>query len=405
MKCEGAVFKLTRKQADWYEHEKVTAYWVKKCFEHLVKSRKLDGRGIYNLARLTWVTSSPQYGVSDAKWFSTHRPAIYEIFGLNAEEEDEAKDMAAFSKATGVDAKTFNPGPIGIVNFYTAYRNSVPAWAKRNAKELASILSTAARASTNIESFEAFRASLDLPAIPHPAGHNNGYRAAMLLSPVLACLDPRGKTPILNGADHVKELLVDLGIKSRTPIDQFQIMQGMIRPPIKDGFLLDVLGTLARRHLPPIEVEDRGGVEDVDGKEYDSKDEEPGTKKGTPAASAVVHLHNVITNALVKNFKRLGIVVREGAERQARFDLLAENYDGNGRDLLIEVKSGVGPNDIRLAVGQLLDYQRYQKRKLATDLAVGLAERPTETLQRFLKEQGIALIIVDTKTGKVTTVA
>ena len=81
--------------------------------------------------------------------------------------------------------------------------------------------------------------------------------------------------------------------------------------------------------------------------------------------------------------------IREGDQAHARYDALVEDYDGTGRDLLIELKSSVDPGSVRLAVGQLLDYRRHVPRRAATDLAVLLPEEPSAQMAAYLADVGV----------------
>jgi hypothetical protein len=67
------------------------------------------------------------------------------------------------------------------------------------------------------------------------------------------------------------------------------------------------------------------------------------------------------------------------------------------RDLLIEVKSSTNIADVRLAVGQLLDYRRFVDRPNATDLAVLLPEEPNAHVRELLKACDILLLWFDDK--------
>ena len=102
-------------------------------------------------------------------------------------------------------------------------------------------------------------------------------------------------------------------------------------------------------------------------------------------------LHNAMTNGLLRI---LGArkVVYAGNRQEAMFDALIQDYEGQERDLLIEVKSSTNIADVRLAVGQLLDYRRFVNRPDATDLAVLLPEEPNTHVRELLKAYDILLL-------------
>jgi hypothetical protein len=95
-------------------------------------------------------------------------------------------------------------------------------------------------------------------------------------------------------------------------------------------------------------------------------------------------LHNSMTTALL-HIVGAGKVVYAGNRQEAMFDALILNYEGHERDLLIEVKSSTNIADVRLAVGQLVDYRRFVNRPAATDLAILLPEEPNAHVRELLK--------------------
>ncbi|WP_257459476.1 hypothetical protein [Archangium lipolyticum] len=79
------------------------------------------------------------------------------------------------------------------------------------------------------------------------------------------------------------------------------------------------------------------------------------------------------------------VTVEEGRLQSCRFDALVRNHR-EGRDLLIEVKSTTEIADVRLAVGQLLDYRRQLPKKATTNIAVLLPFAPGEHVRAFLDD-------------------
>lgn len=102
-------------------------------------------------------------------------------------------------------------------------------------------------------------------------------------------------------------------------------------------------------------------------------------------------VHNHITNKVLSilggNYE-----LQEGESNENRFDILVKNYDGQGNDLLVEVKSSTEIPDVRMAVGQLLDYSRQLKEWQDTKLAILLPEMPSQHVIDFLDFMKIGLI-------------
>ncbi|MBX7133467.1 MAG: hypothetical protein K1X67_12410 [Fimbriimonadaceae bacterium] len=94
-------------------------------------------------------------------------------------------------------------------------------------------------------------------------------------------------------------------------------------------------------------------------------------------------LHNRMTNALL-NLTGRTFTVLEGSRPEAQFDALLQHYNAEGEDLLIEVKSSTSVPDVRLAIGQLLDYRRFLERPEQTHLGVLLPEQPPREMNEFI---------------------
>src|ERR1700730_7906398 len=77
-----------------------------------------------------------------------------------------------------------------------------------------------------------------LPPIPRVAGGPLPSRSA--LSPLVCCLDPGHRFPIVNNAQPVKDLLAVRGIRTRNTVGRVRMMLGLIgRHGVVDAFYLD----------------------------------------------------------------------------------------------------------------------------------------------------------------------
>lgn len=68
-------------------------------------------------------------------------------------------------------------------------------------------------------------------------------------------------------------------------------------------------------------------------------------------------IHNTMTNRLCALLSRYTLL--EGGGKSAMFDTLVKNYNGEGDDLLIEVKSSAEDAHVRMAIGQLYAYSHH----------------------------------------------
>jgi hypothetical protein len=133
---------------------------------------------------------------------------------------------------------------------------------------------------------------------------------------------------------------------------------------------------------PPI-----AGAEDgVPLGEYDESERLAVKKSGTLQYR---QLHNKMTNALKRKF----VLKPDRGRSDNRYDVRLRNYDGVGRDLLIEVKPEPDKGSLRIAIGQLYDYRRFLDNSLGTDLAVLTIGKPEQSyVDLLLVDLGITVL-------------
>ncbi|MDI6767130.1 MAG: hypothetical protein QME52_09940 [Bacteroidota bacterium] len=277
----------------------------------------------------------------------------------------------------------------GFVNFYRAYRNSSYNWITSHFESIAPLIHKSASLKSDHEARELAEAIDELPKIPKPKRRLGRVPAANLLTPLLGCLDPRLRFPLVNKADHVVRLHRKLGITSFSLPDKFNTLVRLIgQYGIRDALMLDVVSNrLVRKALPKVQDSNIGFEKNPD-RALDQKDDDDITVIVRNRSRKAVRLHNSMTNQLTRLCKRAHHVILEGVE-PFRYDALVKNYDHQGRDLLIEAKSSSHRSQLRLAVGQLLDYRRALPRRAATDLAVLLPNKPSRDSLSFLADVGI----------------
>jgi hypothetical protein len=245
------------------------------------------------------------------------------------------------------------------------------------------------RAATRLESNDQSRLVLarminKLPSVPPPSGAVGNAAPATILTPLVACLDPHCRFPMINGREAVRRLLKSLNLANRSFTDQVTGIIGLIGQfGISDAFMVDVLaeeiagmaGKLARLPVEKEEQQDQGAP-----LPYLDEDE----RKSVRNSKTVLYRnrHNKMTNALRQICKLHKL--KQGTQRRCRYDVLLENYDGTGRDLLLELKPDPDKGSIRIAIGQLLDYRRFLRHQAGTDLALLTVSPPQKTHRDLL---------------------
>ena len=386
----SSVAQLLRGHKDWYETEQNTADLLKAIIsEQSIGS--FSGDDIWNLIRLTWITRS------DDHWKKLKVPALAQLWRMPQNVNgDLIKTIATMSLPPKVAAAAVKP--TGFVNFRNEWRNSSRTWCATNRKMLVAIIRDAKRLERNDECRIRLAAKIDkLPRVPPPAGAGGNAAPFIVLTPLIACLDPHRRFPTINGRVAVRDLLKALGLTSREFTEQVTGMVGLIGQfGIADSFVLDVLAgdiiSIVKR-VPRARVSSSSGGQDAskarDGSALPDLDVEE--RQATQKSQTVRYRnrHNKMTNAL----KRLcdgWRILKRGTTPDCCYDVLIENYDTTGRDLLLEAKPDPDKGSLRIAIGQLFDYNRFLPHRGGTDSAVLTISAPSKSYRQLLLDLQIS---------------
>ena len=385
-----------------YRRMQNTRGLIQAAWSHLVATDRVNAATMEALCRLTWVTISPKTsdGTGPAYWRTTKLPALIAIYGLDDRRVFDLDGAAAAIEALAGDARLADlvRAPSGFANFYSAYRNRVLPWLEANEAVVADLV---ARVATADSDFVARRVLADVEGLPPiwKAPGRDAMAPVLALGPLLACLDPRARLPILNGASHVQALLRRLRVTNHGLADQCDVFTGLLGvtriPAFKDGpldntfeldvcashFLADLLAAVQPRPVHQAALSPAATDSDRDLPVKDEADVQVVAQSGETEQKRA---HNQMTNALRTLAMSASLRVTESTNPAARYDALVHDYDGRGRDLLVEVKSSTDRGVVRLAVGQLLDYRRAVERPAATDLLVLLPEAPDADTVEYL---------------------
>lgn len=378
---------------EWLQRSYNTAKLLQFCFQYLAQNNKLNANTMDALCRLTWITEYLGYP-SNKYVISTKLPALYTIFGLKSDLRDiiEVAHKVAIKSCRSfqIISNIISPDT-GIVNLYTAYRNQVYPWIKRHEKAIRNILRQAAFLEYDDEAKNITDQLTKLPSIPAHRGGINHISPFTILTPVIACLDPRQRFPIINKGSQLKRLLAKLRLSQKSPADQFNVLLELIGPSrCKDAFELDIMGddvlllgtsdeSLLSHRIPKVSEADL------------TLRDEMNIAVKIKSRYTMRRIHNCMLRALRKICGNQ-TEIKEGRGGRAKYDALVKRYNKYGHDLLIEAKSSTDIGSIRLAIGQLFDYRRYLKRSLATKLAILLPQQPDQEVRSLLKYLGIHLL-------------
>lgn len=383
----GLIPTLTANKKDWYLTEKNTSALIRSVAASRSPSN-LSGDQIWSLITLTWITKTRKAG-SPQRWKKYKIPALALLFkkstpnvrdGLSA-----TIDSMKLPKVVAQSAKE----KTGMVNFRGTWRNSSREWCKTNRDDLTKIIRAAAHLSTNDQSRFDLAARIDkLPDVKSPR-KKVPCSAGNLLTPLVACIDPRCRFPIVNGRKAVTSLLRKLHLAHSDLRQQVQGLVGIIGQ--KDAFMLDVMSAMIIEQAPILE---RLNTKTQPGITHESPlrnyDEEE--RKAVLASHTVTYRkrHNKMTAALDRIFSGLNPTTE--TSRAGRCDTIVKDYDGMSRDLLIEAKPDPDKGSMRIAIRQLFDYKRHRTRQAATDLVVLTITRPSRDYIDLLIDLGITAV-------------
>ncbi|MGI4826610.1 MAG: hypothetical protein ACRYFU_00205 [Janthinobacterium lividum] len=353
----------------------------------------LSGKDIWWLMKLTWITASNGHMVED-HWQTLKIPGLEHLFGKKGLITSDLCETVAGMQLP-IKVREAASRKTGMVNAYRAYRNSLLTWCTENKNALREIISSAQKLGPNDQQrFDLAARISTLPPVPTPSGVRR-MAAAYHITPLVACLDPKRRFPIINGESGVTLRLKQLGLSGETLEDKVRGFVGIIgQLGVVDAFNLDtsnaeIIGKIQKRSRNLI----RGVKFDGNGTALPDLDDAERTAVLNSGSIIYRRRHNRMTTNLKALLPRLRMT--QGDKQECRFDVLIANYDATGRDLLIEAKPDPDAGSLRVAVGQLLDYRRFLIGQAGTDLAILTIGRPPEIYLELLLDLQITALWFD----------
>lgn len=381
----------------WAERQRRTNKLVRRIAAHIL-NKNPDGGQLFGLCRLTWITNAYD-GDNPAYIRSTKIPALAEALGINLDglTLSEVAEVVA-REIHAPEMKELVQSHTGFTNFYKAYRNSARPWAHENRQALHEIFCRA-QALTSDEQGQSLTALVAaLPPIPKANHPEQGMRPEFLVTPVCFALDSRIRYPIINGADRVQSLLRRIGVVDGAAVAKYRALVSLIgRGGINDAADLDQLGLADQIEL--LSTGDEPLVhllqeQPEQGDELPSKEESEVVRLQQALTIEQKRLHNRITNQLRRILSNWTLL--EGRSPDCRYDVLVRDYDYEGNDLLIEVKSSTDASQIRMSIGQVFAY--WHRLKGPTDelhTAILLPSRPDASAEALLHWLEIGVLWID----------
>lgn len=377
-------FEPTKSEQKWIDTERRTANLIELLWSKTSQKQHKDPAFLKAMIRCSWSNGSGSEAL--LKWRNKGIAKWLEIGGESSDLQ-VIQELCKKTKLSRREAKRFIDTPTGFAVYYKAFRPEFFRLVKKHALkisktfELVSQPSRVDRVERKVK--EASELILSIPKFRTP----RGGQTAMLngLSPVLACLDPQKKFPVVNGL--TRRLLNALGRSD--DVSGVQSLTRLIgQHNIADSFCLDVYAASERTKFPRTRTMNKRtrGPRDVG-----IKSEDDVLAKYVKSRKVIERKHNKLIN-----------LFREAVEwrhriQESEYDALIPDWK-NGRKLLIEAKTEttgpLGRTQLRQAIGQLFDYRwrSFHTDRKKVDLALLTPSRPDQDILDLLGELKISAL-------------
>jgi len=273
----------------------------------------------------------------------------------------------------------------GITDYYKAFRPATLKFVKQHADSVAlafrRVNAVSPKVTDKIREVATLIENLgDIPAARRHVSPFNG------LTPVLSCLDPQCRFPIMNG--RTRDLLRRIEMKPDKDgiVALFKLIGRELG--VKDAYELDEYAF--REQFPTLKRQAHKFDAGKSFKDVGFKSEIISIAQIAAKKATVAKLHNKLINCLNDY-----LLWRQMTAKESKFDALVVRWK-KGRDLLIEAKTAsegpAGRSQVRQAIGQLYDYRFTYMPRNDVDLAILLQKEPSAHVQKLLASLGIELL-------------
>lgn len=340
-------FKPTAFERTWVANELRTAKWVRAIWSAASPRQRRDPEFIMLLARSTWVNTSGE-AEEPGRRLRNRRLAEWTGLAEGADDHSLVTALCSSLSISNTQARWLVRTPSGITHYYKAFRNRFHRHLRRHVLQVFAALNLAATKPADPTKKARAIAKL-VTGLPDFATASGGTTAMLNgLSPLLACLDPQRRFPIVN--DRTVRLLSALG-KDNDAEGIAALSRLIGQFGIRHSFDLDVYAAGERRFPKSVKAK-----RDISGQDrtVGLKAEESTTAQLARRRVEVRRLHNKLINRFKCSVEwRYPLL-------ENRFDVLVADWRP-GRKLLVEAKPGVqgalGRTQLRQAIGQLFDYR------------------------------------------------
>lgn len=378
-------YQRTKDQQRWVASKRRTANLIQSLWAAAGQERRRDPAFLCLLVQCGWTNVRRGTGTDSTRKWRNRRIAEYFKVEYRSDEQLAADLASSFKELTLSKALSLLRPYTGITHYYTAFRPPTLRFVKQESDSVSLAFKRVSAVSSSISDKIREVAALmeNLGEIAAGRRHISPFNG---LTPVLSCLDPQCRFPIMN--ERTRGLLRSIGLKADK--DGVVALSKLIGPNhgVKDAFELDAYAygqKFPKLRTLPHKADSTMPFKDVGLKSEINSIAEIAAKKAT-----VMKLHNKLINRLNDY-----LLWRQMTPKESRFDALVLGWK-KGRDLLIEAKTASegpsGRSQIRQAIGQLYDYRFTFIPGKNIDLAVLLPRKPGDHVQKLLASLGIELL-------------
>ncbi len=359
-----------------YEEDVALKYRTRDLIRYITQLyARQSKKNIDSLIKLTWYTPK------------TKIEACNQLFNLDCMTIEQI-----CGKVTDRKLKALLHRPSGFIGFYHPYRNTAKRWLRKNIEAATEIYDKTLKIQNDQDIISISRLIESLPKISRADSTAVKMGCESYLTPLLACLDPTSRFPIVNKAPWVVKFQQEMGIEDFAFKEKVESLLEIIDDyKLKDSIDLDIRCTsLVKKKIRQIQKEKA----DVN-KELVKRDDRDVVYFTKTQRKEIVRTHRKIERVLVGLCNRKKLKLYEGVSSRCKYDALIKK--GNRRkDLLIEIKGSSDPSEIRLAIGQIFDYQ-YELGAPNKDLAILLPERPMDKYVDLCRKLDINVLWIHRK--------
>jgi len=382
-----------RKYLEWVTSERSTAKYVQIIWNALNEKQKKDPKILVFLTQCGWINKPQDYKESTRRWRNHN---LAELLG-NDYVDDATLEIALLDKWPKMNEKSARwiiKTSVGITHAYKPYRPGTIKYIHEHAVNINRAFHFVSEKSADAENkirkvFNAIGRDL---YIETPSG---GYTSIInAISPVLACLDPNTKFPIMNQMTARLLRAIDKQPDAEGAIALIELISK--KTNVRDAFELDVYSQ--EMNFPVIQRMSHkadAALFGTNARNLRIKSEENSYCSISKQRREITKKHNILINTFRKRY------LWEYKIEEGVFDLFLPKYVKD-RNLLIEAKtasSGVnGRNQIRQAIGQLFDYRSTNfPEDMVIDLAVLLPKKPSQDIINLLGSLNVYTLWLSSK--------